>query len=119
MNITNVLVVTSGISLIGFIYWFFFGVKDETSVIGNNLDVLVDGGYKPSTIKIRMGQKTKLTFLRKDANSCLEEIVFPDFRIKKYLPVNEKVQIELTPNKKGEFNFYCGMNMFHGKVVVV
>lgn len=115
----NFIVITSGIFLIGFIYWFFFGKRDDTVIAGDNLDVVVDGGYKPSTIKIKSGQKTTLTILRKDKNSCLEEIVFPDFKIKEYLPLNEKVQITITPKEKGEFPFHCGMSMFHGRVVVV
>ena len=30
----------------------------------------------------------------------------------------EKVEVEITPTKKGTFEIHCGMNMFHGKVVV-
>jgi plastocyanin domain-containing protein len=73
----------------------------------------VDGGYKPENIKIEKGKTTKLIFERRDPNSCLDEIVIPDFKIKKYLPLNEKVEISLTPNKKGVYQTHCGMNMYH------
>ena len=59
-----------------------------------------------------------LTFLRKDSNSCLEEVVLGDFKVRKYLPLNQKITIELTPQKAGEFGYSCGMNMFHGKIIV-
>jgi len=87
-------------------------------VADGKIDVLVEGGYKPSVIKIKKGQKTIISLLRKDPNSCLEEFILPDFKISKFLPVNQKVDIEITPDKSGEFGFHCGMNMFHGKVVV-
>ncbi len=111
------LVTISGLFLISFIYWFFFGKKDEISAQGKTT-VVVEGGYKPSTIKIKKGIKTTLTFIRKDPNSCLEELVFPDFKIKKYLPINTQVEVVLDPQKEGEYEFHCGMNMYHGKLIV-
>lgn len=119
MTPDKLLVITGGIGLIGFVYWFFFGKKEDVGFSGKIVDIVVDGGYKPSVIKIPKGQETAISFLRKDKNSCLEEVVFPDFRIKEYLPLNEKVQVTITPKEKGEFVFHCGMNMFKGKVVVV
>ena len=115
----NFIVVTSGLVLIGFIYWFFFAKKDEVTTVSSEVEIIVSGGYKPSTIKIKKDQTTKLFVIRTEDNSCLEEIIFPDFKIKKYLPLNKKVEIEIKPTKIGEFEFHCNMNMFHGKVVVV
>jgi plastocyanin domain-containing protein len=34
------------------------------------------------------------------------------------LPLDQPVAIELTPNVPGEVGFVCGMNMLRGKVVV-
>lgn len=119
MSLDKLIVIFSGISLIGFVYWFFFGKREDVFVSGKVVDITVDGGYKPSVIKIPKGQETTISLLRKDKNSCLEEIVLPDFKIKEYLPLNEKVQVTITPKERGEFAFHCGMNMFHGKVVVV
>ena len=111
-------VVIGGIGLIGFIYWFFFGKKNDTFVAEDSVDILVNGGYKPENINIRKGKTTKLVFRRTDPNTCLEEIIIPDFKIKKYLPLNEKVEIDLTPEKPGTYQTHCGMNMFHGKIIV-
>ena len=107
-----------GILSILFTYWYFFMKKINIVEATGEIEVLVDGGYKPDRISIPFGQTTKLVFLRKDSNSCLEDVVISDFKIKKSLPMNEKVTIEITPNKKGSFDFSCGMGMFHGKLIV-
>lgn len=118
MTLDKLLMTVGGIGLVSLVYWFFFGKKDGVVEVDQKVDILVDGGYNPSTIKIERGRKTTISLLRKDENSCLEEFILPDFKIKKYLPLNEKVEIEITPNKAGTFGFHCGMNMFHGKVMV-
>ena len=68
--------------------------------------------------KIKKGKDTTLTFIRKDPNNCLEEIVFPEFKITKYLPLNKPVDVTLRPVKTGVFEFHCSMNMFKGKIIV-
>ncbi len=108
-----------GISLIVWIYWFFFGKKEDAVAAGNAITIIVDGGYKPSHIKIKKDKTTTLTFLRKDPNSCLEEIVIPDFKIKKFLPLNEPISVTLSPPQAGTYGIHCGMNMFHGKIIVI
>lgn len=100
------------------IYWFFFGKKEETNEVSDTISITVDGGYKPSVIKLPKNKAVTLTFLRKDSNSCLEEVIFPDYKIKEYLPLNKPVTITLSPpHKSGQF--HCGMNMFFGKLEVV
>ncbi len=115
----KIIITISGLAIIAGIYWFFFGKKEEAIEITDAATITVDGGYKPNNIKIKNGQSTTFTFLRKDPNPCLEEIVFPEFKIKKYLPVGESILITITPDKTGVFGFHCGMNMFHGRIEVV
>lgn len=119
------IVTLAGISLIAAIYWFFFGKKSGEAGSGSAREdasdhwtITVDGGYKPSTIKIPKDKPATLTFIRKDANSCLEEIVFPDYKIKEYLPLNKPVTITLSPPHPSKSGFHCGMNMFHGRIIV-
>lgn len=100
-------------------YWFFLLKKDSEVVVNDSVQIIVDGGYTPSTISIQKNKSTAITFLRKDASSCLDEVVLSDFKIRKYLPLNKKVVIQLVPKHTGEFPFTCGMNMFHGKIIVV
>lgn len=114
----KILVTVVGAAVIGFIYWFFFGKKEEAMEAKNSWDITVEGGYKPPTITIPAGKTSTLTFTRKDANSCLEEVVIEDYKIKKYLPLNEPVAIAISPTKPGTIGIHCGMNMFHGKIIV-
>lgn len=119
MRTDEVIVTVFGLIGIAFTYWFFLGKKEkETAVENNEIDIVVDGGYSPASISVQVGKTTKISFIRKDPNSCLEEVVLPDFKIKKYLPLNQKVTVEITPKEQGEYGFACGMNMFQGKIVV-
>lgn len=118
MEIDKVIVSLGGISAIAFVAWFFFGKKEEVVEAGSKITIAVAGGYNPSVIQLQKGKKTTLTFVRTDPSSCLEEVNLPEFKIRKTLPLNENVAIELIPNKVGEFPFSCGMNMYHGKVLV-
>ncbi|TSC89970.1 MAG: hypothetical protein G01um10145_401 [Microgenomates group bacterium Gr01-1014_5] len=120
MELKDLLVIGLGFVGIIFTYWFFLGKKPSFAEAtgGQGIDVVVEGGYSPEVISIPRGKTTKINFIRKDSNSCLEEVVLPDFKIKKYLPLNQKVTIEITPQKSGEFGYSCGMNMYHGKIIV-
>lgn len=80
--------------------------------------VLVDGGYKPESIVLKKGVPAYIIFDRQTDSACFDQVVFPDFDIKADLPVNEDFVIEVTPNERGEFGFACGMDMYHGKLIV-
>lgn len=118
MELDKIIVTIAGFAAIAFTYWFFLMKKDRVMEVGGSVDILVDGGYSPSTISVQKNKTTQVNFLRRDKNSCLEEVVLPDFKIKKYLPLDKKISIEITPKKVGEYEISCGMNMFHGKILV-
>lgn len=120
MEIDKILVALFSIGGIVFVYWFFLMKKEEEAVVinSNSVDITVEGGYSPNVISIPKGKPTTINFTRKDPSSCLEEVVLGDFKIRKYLPLNQKTAITITPEKTGEFDYACGMNMFHGKIVV-
>ena len=103
---------------ISFTYWFFFMKKEKEVAISGSVDIVVKGGYSPEVISILKGKTTEINFIRQDPNSCLEEVVLGDFKIRKYLPLNQKVTVKIIPQKSGEFKYSCGMNMFHGKIIV-
>lgn len=118
----KIIVTIAGIISIFGIYWFFFGKKERiVSVRGadHSTTVIVEGGYVPTHIQIPKDKKTTLIFLRRDSNSCLEDLILPDFKIKKYLPMHTPVTITLSPTRLGSFDFHCGMNMFHGTIEVI
>jgi len=119
MEFDKILVIILSLGGISFTYWFFLMKKEQVAVVtSDSVDIIVDGGYQPEVISLVKGKTTKINFTRKDPSSCLEEVVLGDFKIRKYLPLNQKVTIEVKPQKEGEFLFSCGMNMFHGKIVV-
>lgn len=118
MSVDKILIIIFAVLLIVFIIWFFFGGKNEAVAAEEFLNVSVNGGYKPDIIKVKKGVETKLILKRTDPNPCLDEFILPDFKIKKYLPLNKEIEIVLKPVKAGEFKFHCGMNMYHGKLIV-
>lgn len=118
------LVIIGAVLLIGFIAWWFFG-KHETSeteatMSGDRqeVEVVVNGGYTPSIVVLKQGVPASVVFDRKDPSGCFNEVMFPDFGIHETLPVNEKLAIDIDTSRAGEYSYACGMNMFHGKVVI-
>lgn len=118
MPLDKIFVTLFGLAGIAFTYWFFLMKKDEVVAAAESIDITVDGGYTPQVISVPKGQLTTINFLRRDPSSCLEEVVLPEFKVRKYLPLNQKVSLVINPQKSGEFPFACGMNMFHGKIIV-
>ncbi|MBI2268631.1 MAG: cupredoxin domain-containing protein [Candidatus Blackburnbacteria bacterium] len=119
METDKVIVTILGILGIAFTYWFFLGKKErEVVASSDNVEITVEGGYSPEAVVIPKGKTTKITFIRKDPSSCLSEVVLGDFKIRKELPLNTPVTVEITPQNPGTFGYSCGMNMYHGKIVV-
>lgn len=118
MAMDKLLVVIFGLLGIFFTYWFFLMKKEKEMVVKDEVDITVSGGYSPEVISIPVGKTTKINFLRTDPTECLSEVVLSDFKIKKELPLNQKVAVEITPEKTGEFVYSCSMNMYHGKIIV-
>lgn len=114
----KILVTIIGILGMGFTYWFFLMKKEKETAVSGSVDITVEGGYSPEVIAIPKGKTTKINFIRKDPSSCLEEVVLGDFKIRKHLPLNQKVTVEITPKEVGEYGYSCGMNMYHGKIIV-
>lgn len=119
MTDDKIIVLLLGALAIYLTYIFFFGKKETAIVSKGPVNINVSGGYSPSVIVIKNNAKTTLNFIRTDENSCLEEIIIPDFKIKKYLPLNEKVSVTLAPKVPGDYPFSCGMNMYFGKITVI
>lgn len=118
MTLDKVIVIIAGLAGIALTYWFFLMRRQKEVAVTDSVDIIVKGGYSPEVIVLEKGKTTKLNFIRKDSNVCLEEVVLGDFKVRKYLPLNRKVTIVMTPQKTGEFMYSCGMNMYHGKIIV-
>jgi plastocyanin domain-containing protein len=118
MNATNLIAVALGAGVIAWINWYFF-IAGRTPVVASSSEVtiVVDGGYEPRTVRVAAGKPVRLVFDRRDRSSCSEEVVFPDFGIKRFLPTGERTTIELTPPAAGNYEFMCGMSMLRGTLV--
>ena len=79
---------------------------------------ITQNGYQPSSLRLKRGVPTRLTFVRRTEQTCATEVVFSDYGVRRELPLNTAVVINFTPNKKGAFTFACGMNMLRGKLIV-
>ena len=122
MSVTEVLMLVTGALSAGFLWWFFFGPKKarQAEVRGGvqEVTVTVKGGYSPDVIRVREGVPLKLNFDRQETGECTSRVVFADFAASKNLPAFATTTLEFTPDKVGEFDFACGMNMLHGTLVV-
>ena len=79
---------------------------------------VTEKGYEPAELKLRLGVPARLTFVRETDATCGTEVVFPEYDIERVQPLKERVVVEFTPQKSGEFTFTCGMKMLKGKLVI-
>ncbi len=82
------------------------------------IEIVIDGSYKPNRIEIHEGERVRLKFVRKEYNACTKDVVFPQLNIRRELPPNKPVLIDLPALAVGEYEFKCGMNMVRGTLVV-
>jgi plastocyanin domain-containing protein len=123
LDAAQIFVLAGAVVLIALILWYFFGEREatvaaETEEGVQEVRITVKGGYDPDLIVVKQGRPVRLDFYRDETAACSEEVVFPDFGIARSLPAFKTTPVEFTPEKTGEFNFRCGMNMLHGKLVV-
>ena len=103
-------------------WYLFLASRAESKAVSSSSTaqeaaVTVRSGYDPQVIRVRAGVPLRLTFDRQETNSCSDEVVIPDFRIRRFLPANQKTTVELTPATPGTYEFTCGMNMLRGQIV--
>ena len=110
-----------GIVLIVFIaFWFWFSHKKATQINSSAISIEVKNGvYHPSRIEVSSDREITLEFLRKDASSCAEYVVFDTLNIHAQLPFNKKHQIFLGKLSPGKYSFTCQMQMYRGELIVV
>jgi plastocyanin domain-containing protein len=73
-------------------------------------------GYHPSSLTVTAGTPLTLTFKRTTTDLCGAEVAFPALGIRKELPLNQPVDVQLTPTA-GTIAFTCGMDMMRGTIV--
>src|SRR5437016_5977277 len=56
-------------------------------------------GYQPASINLQRDRPARLTFVRQTDKSCGKELVIPEYDIRRALPLNVAVVVEVTPRK--------------------
>jgi plastocyanin domain-containing protein len=117
-------VVVGGVLTIAWIQWYFFlaerGSATARAVGGGvqEVTVVVRGGYDPAEVRVRKGSPVRLVFDRQETSGCSEEVVIPEFGIRRFLPAHRKTAVEFTPEEPGTYEFTCGMSMLRGRLTV-
>jgi plastocyanin domain-containing protein len=125
MNATDGIVIAAGAAGIALVNWYFFvaGRTASASIATGGasgtpeVTIVVDGGYDPKAVRVAAGKPVRIVFDRRDNSSCSEEVVFPDFGIRRFLPTGERTTIEVTPPSVGKYEFMCGMSMLRGALI--
>ncbi len=138
------IVVGGGMAAIAWVNWYFFlaqrdiasatvgPVAPSAGAVGTGrsvgdgprapvspipeVTIVVNAGYSPSSIRVKARQPVRLLFDRQDTSGCSEEVVFPDFKIRRFLPTGRTTTVEITPPAAGRYEFMCGMSMLRGTV---
>jgi plastocyanin domain-containing protein len=127
-------VILGGVGAILWVNWYFFFAERAVATASPNsndaaigggagdtapsqVEITVDGGYSPSAVRVKSGRPVRLVFDRRDTSSCSDEVVFPDFGIRKFLPSGRRTVVEVTPTNPGTYEFMCGMSMLRGRLI--
>lgn len=123
MTTTDLFVLLAGAAAIAWVNWYFFFARRparQAAIAGGvqRVDVTVRGGYEPGVVRLKRGVPARLVFDRQEESSCSEEVVIPEYSIRKFLPPFAKTAVEFTPTRAGTFDIACGMAMLHARLVV-
>ena len=94
------------------------GGATVTSSSGDINVIANDKGFIPSSVAVKKGASTTLVFTRTTDDTCAKEVVFPELKVTKELPLNQKVAFDVPAADARTLTFQCGMGMFKGKVVI-
>ena len=121
---SDIVVITAALAAIAWVNWYFFfsaGPAVTASAGGGgrqDVTITVRGGYEPSSVRLQSGIPARLTFDRQETSGCSEEVVFPDFGVRKFLPAFERTVVEIPAQPAGTYEFTCGMSMLRGRLIV-
>lgn len=124
MRMMEWIVIIGGIAAIIWINRYFFLAQrpSASATIGSQgiqeIDIAVEGGYQPAVVHVRNNRPVRLVFERRERSSCSEEVVIPEFGIRRFLPPFQNTTIDLLPTKASTFPFTCGMSMLRGQIIV-
>lgn len=92
-------------------------VKGKAKLEGNVQTIAIDtssGGYSPNEITLKAGVPAEIAF--SPSSGCLAGVIFPDTNVQADL--SQGATIKLPAMQPGEYQWYCGMQMVFGKLIV-
>lgn len=88
--------------------------QDEIEIVASR------AGFRPKLVKLRKGETVRLLLKTADEEHCF---ALDAWRIEKRVSPGKTTSAELTPDRTGEFPFYCCLEpdnkALQGKLVVV
>ena len=91
---------------------------ESAAAKGEVVEVLVtEKGFEPASVDAKAGSQVTLRMTRKTDVTCAKQVQLKSLNIKRDLPLNAPVEIDLGKLKKGEIKFACGMDMLSGQIV--
>jgi plastocyanin domain-containing protein len=82
------------------------------------IPITVDAaGYHPSEVSAKAGELVRLVFTRTTDDGCGQQLVFSGLGIRRDLPLDEPVAVDITMPPSGSVAFSCGMDMYRGSIV--
>ena len=123
MDTLEIIVTAGGLALAAWVLWYFLFSTRQTAAVSSSggvqeVAITVKGGYSPAVIEVERGKPVQLSFYRDEENNCSEELLMPDFNVRRDLPAFKTTLVELLPQQPGTFEFTCGMGMLRGSLVV-
>jgi plastocyanin domain-containing protein len=79
---------------------------------------VTDNGFEPEFVTVEKGKPATLIITRKVEATCATEAVFAANGSKFALPLNQDVSIPIGTANAETLRYACGMDMYHGAVVV-
>jgi plastocyanin domain-containing protein len=79
---------------------------------------VTENGFEPAEVIVNANSPVILKVTRKTDSTCAKEISISSKHIKKDLPLNKMVSIDLGILKNGKIRFACGMDMLSGEIVI-
>jgi plastocyanin domain-containing protein len=90
--------------------------KNKNQIV--NLEI-TEEGFQPKSLDVQPNLPTVLKIIRKTDSTCAKQIQIPSKNIKKDLPLNQMISINIGKLKKGEIRFGCGMKMMDAGMIHV
>ena len=80
---------------------------------------VTEKGFTPTPVEVKKGEPLLLVVTRKTNRTCAKELVVPELNLKAALPLDQPVELRLTPGQSGELKYGCAMGQMVSGVLTV